>query len=752
MTTLGDAVHGREDREVNAGAALGWVVDDAKRARSQPLPHKEFRPDIEGIRAIAVVSVVLFHAGVPGLDGGFVGVDVFFVISGFLITGMLWRQARTSGTVRLREFYGARARRLLPASALVGVVTMIASAMLLSPLQVKTTSIDAITSALYVSNYWFISNGCNYFRKDNLLTPSPFQHYWSLGVEEQFYLLWPILIIVTAWLVRRVRRLSTEPEAASVRPYVVVLALVAIVSFALSLVITYVIPPIAYFSLPTRAWELAAGGLIALTAGLWRRLPSKPAALAGWTGVALIGLACLGLSPATSYPGVAALLPTAGAALIIGAGCAGPSRGCGRALGLSPMRWIGRVSYSWYLWHWPVLVLTPALLGRAMGWPTTTVAVAVSLGLAVLTSRYVENPLRFSDRIRLRPRNSLALGAAATAIAVVVGVVPLLVAQDPVGHGPAATPLIIRVAPVPPGSGIAAYDDAVQQALAQVQSAVVAGLEPKAVPSNLTPALGGSTDQIASMLTNGCLLVGFQSAQPECVAGDRESPTTVALIGDSHAAMFNPAFEMLAVQRGWRLEMLSKAACPIVGLPLTAHFNAVAEAVERCAQWRDQIFARLRAERPQLIVVSSAASYGPDGSGIWGQQGFDSYNSGWVGGLADLVRQLRENGSQVLVLGATPGPRSTPSTCLSGHLDDVTACAYPWPAEFNKGMTTQARAIESAGGQFADLTEVLCSDGRCPVIVGNTLVFCDGGHLTREYSEILAPLMGALADRARALG
>jgi peptidoglycan/LPS O-acetylase OafA/YrhL len=697
--------------------------------------------------------VVLFHAGMPGIKGGFVGVDVFFVISGFLITGLLWRQARTSGTVGLREFYGARARRLLPASALVGVVTMIASALLLSPLQVKTTSIDAITSALYVSNYWFIASGCNYFRKDNLLTPSPFQHYWSLGVEEQFYLVWPVLIIVTAWLVRRLRRRSPAPEApASARPYVAVLALVAIVSFALSLVLTYVMPPIAYFSLPTRAWQLAAGGLVALTAGLWRRLPAISAAVAGWTGLALIVVACTELSPTTTYPGVAALLPTIGTALIIGAGCAGPSRGCGRALGLSPMRAIGRVSYSWYLWHWPVLVLTPALLGHAMGLPATMVAVLVSLGLAVLTFKYIENPLRFSDRIRLRPRNSLALGAAATAMAVAVGVVSLLMVQNPVGHGPAAQPLTITVAPVPPGSDLAAYDDAVRQAFTQVQSAVAAGLEMRAVPSNLTPPLGGMTDEIASILTNGCLLVGFQSAQPECVAGDPDSPTTVALIGDSHAAMLNPAFEKLAAQRGWRLEMLSKAACPIVDLPLAAHFNDVAEAIEQCAQWRDQILARLRAERPQLVVVSSAGSYGPDGSGIWGQPNFNSYNSAWIGGLADLVRQLRGNGSHVLVLGAAPGPRSTPSICLSGHLDDATASAYSWPPEFNRGITTQAQAIEAAGGKFADLTGLLCSDSRCPVIIGNSLVFCDAGHLTRKYSEILAPVMGALADRARAYG
>jgi peptidoglycan/LPS O-acetylase OafA/YrhL len=181
---------------------------------------KEYRPDIEGLRAVAVLAVVLFHADLPGVGGGFVGVDVFFVISGFLITGLLWRETTAVGTVRLRSFFGARARRLLPASALVGVVTMIAAALLLPPLQVWSVTMDGITSALYVCNYWFISSGVNYFGHQSVLSPSPFQHYWSLGVEEQFYLVWPILIIGTASLVRRMRRGTTKAEAtSSVRPY-----------------------------------------------------------------------------------------------------------------------------------------------------------------------------------------------------------------------------------------------------------------------------------------------------------------------------------------------------------------------------------------------------------------------------------------------------------------------------------------------------------------------------------------------------
>ena len=244
-----------------------------------------------------MLAVVLFHAAVPGLGGGYVGVDVFFVISGFLITGLLWREVSTTGTVRLRSFYGARARRLLPASAAVGVITMIASAILLPPLQARPAISDGIASALYVSNYQFVLRGVDYFA--NHVSASPFLHYWSLGVEEQFYLVWAPMILGTAWLIRRVRRRTRTEATSSRRPYLVVLALVAAVSFALSFLATYVVPAAAFYSLPTRAWQLAIGGLIALTAGQWRRLAALPAAITGWAGLALILLACTWLTPTT---------------------------------------------------------------------------------------------------------------------------------------------------------------------------------------------------------------------------------------------------------------------------------------------------------------------------------------------------------------------------------------------------------------------------------------------------------------------
>ncbi len=721
--------------------------------QNRGLAQRAFRADIEGLRAVAVLAVVFYHAEIPGISGGFVGVDVFFVISGFLITGLLWREVSSTGSVRLRGFFGARARRLLPASALVGVVTVIGAAVLLPPLQARTVMGDGIASALYVGNYRFILQGVDYSAP--LLSPSPFQHYWSLAVEEQFYLVWPVLIIGTAWLIRRVRRRSRADGAdgadviASQRPFLVVLALVAVFSLALSLVASYWAPFVAFFSLPTRAWQLALGGLVALTAASWRRLPLGAAVFIGWAGLGLILLACIWLGPDTLYPGTAALLPTVGAMLVIGAGCAVADQGCGRALAVSPMRAIGRVSYSWYLWHWPVLIFAPLIVGHALGITGRLTAALISLGLAALTLRFVENPLRFSPAIRGSAWRSLGLGAGATAVAVCVAAALLVVVPTPIGRGVPAPVLTVATAPPPSGSGVDAYDAEVERAFAQVQAAVTASADLEAVPSNLAPPLVDAASEADAVLFDGCLRTPFQSGHPECVMGDTASSTTVALIGDSHAAMWTPAFQDAAAQRRWRLLMLAKGACPMMDLPITNLLRRLVQQFQQCEQWRAEILDRLRAERPDLVVLSMWRGYGIDES----LTGFTAFDPVWIDTLTRLVQQLRSTGATVLVLGPTPNPQRLVPVCLSGHLNDVTACTPARSAAVDQsGIAAEDAATTAGGGHYADLTELFCTADRCPVIVGNTLVFFDRYHLTLEYSRALAPAMAALADRTLALG
>ncbi|WP_165607985.1 acyltransferase family protein, partial [Mycobacterium alsense] len=436
----------------------------------------------------------------------------------------------------------------------------------------------------------------------------------------QFYLVWPALIIGTTWLVRRVRRRAQADAPSLQRPYLVVLAIVGALSFAASLVLTQVLPPMAFFSLPTRAWELAAGGLVALTVGRWRRLPTWPAAAAGWAGLSLILLSCCYLSPNTPYPGSAALLPVLGTALVIGAGCAAPSQGCGRVLAISPMRAVGRVSYSWYLWHWPVLSIALWSFAPVMG-HTLWLALAgilISLGFAVVTLRLIENPLRFANFARRSAMRSLALGGVATGVAVGVGIA--LQVPDPVGRGAPATALTVTAVDPPAGSDMNAYDVAVQHAFTQVQAAVAASAGLTAVPSNLEPPLAHAAFKGPLGGSKGCLRGLYQVGQPECASGDTNSPTTVALVGDSHAAMWYPAFEQIATQRHWRLETLAKAACPLLDLPTIN--SAVDRAYTECDQWRGQITARLRAEHPRLVVLSMRRAYR--------QPGITSYDPAWI--------------------------------------------------------------------------------------------------------------------------
>jgi len=719
-----------------------------EKQQSRHPDHKKFRPDIEGLRAVAVLAVVLFHAEMPGISGGFVGVDVFFVISGFLITGLLWRETSNTGTVRLLSFYGARARRLLPASATVGVFIMVSSALVLPPLEARTVMEDGIASALYVSNYRFALQGVEYLA--SLAPPSPFQHYWSLGVEEQFYLVWAPLMLGAVWLIRWVRaRRRVRTETATTRgAYLAVLTLVAAVSLAVSLAATYWAPSLAFFSLPTRAWQLAAGGLVALTVTHWHRLPTRAAVIVGWAGLALIVVACFCLSQTTLYPGVAAILPTLGAVLVIGAGCATPTLGCGRVLGLRPMQWLGRISYSLYLWHWPILLLLLWSIAPVVGHTLLlgTGGILFSIGLAVLTLRFIENPLRFSPKIRNSPGRSLALGGVATVVAVCVGFA--LQAPQPVGRGAPAKALTVATVPLPAGAGPAAQDAAVRQAFAQVQAAVALSAELKAVPSNLEPSLASAARKDQRLTDDGCVRSFLEVAQPECAMGDTSSSTSIALVGDSNAAMWNPAFRQAAEQHHWRLEALSKAGCPMLDLPM---LNPIlGREYSECEEWRAGIVARLQAEHPKLVVLSMLRRYGPKYG--W-SVGFTSYESAWLESLTRVVKQMRSIGAQVLVLGPIPDPLAPIPDCLSVHLDDATACA---PARSKAvtvdGIAAEAVATKAGGGEYVDISDLFCTTDRCPVIVGNTLVYLDRNHVTNQYSEALAPVMGALAARALAQG
>ena len=672
---------------------------------------------------MAVLAVIAFHSGAVG--GGFVGVDVFFVISGFLITRLLWAELAATGRIGLPRFFAARARRLLPAAGVVLVATAAAAAVLLPPLQARSVLDDGLASALYVGNYRFAITETDYLGHT---APSPFQHYWSLGVEEQFYLLWPVLLIGIGLLAGH-RRPGGKPGPL---PYLVVISAAAIASFMLSLAWTRTAPPWAFFSLPTRAWELAAGGLLALSAPWWRRMPAAWAGLAGIGGLVLIGWAVLSLDQNTAYPGMAALLPVAGTALVIAAGCALPARGAGRLLSMPWMRAVGRLSYSWYLWHWPVLVFAPILVGHPLGWAGRAAAVAMSFALAVLTLRYIENPLRSAVRLRRSAGRSLALGSAITAVAVCAALALAMVVPGSVGRGTPASTAVMYTA-----------TDRLGEAVASVQSAVAASAAQDQVPAALSPPLDRAASDKPTAFLDGCVRSWQETGVPLCESGDTAGSTTVALVGDSHAAMWQPALEPIAAQSGWRLLTMTKTTCPLQDVGIFSPY--LGRDYTECAQWRGEVLDRLEAEKPRLVVVSMSRRYGAD-------FGFTSYDADWTTSLADLVTELRaRTGARVLILGPVPDPHTDVPVCLSAHLDDVAACT-PGRSQalFAPRVSRESDATERAGGQYADLAPLFCTAERCPVIVGANLVYRDDNHITVVYARALAPVMGLIARDALA--
>ena len=383
------AAGSRRMKGTDAGTEAGLVRRD-----------RQFRPDIAGMRALAVALVVLYHAGLSAVSGGFVGVDVFFVISGFVITGVLLRERDKTGGTSLLAFYARRARRILPAATVVIIVTILISYRWLGFIAGDQVSADAKTAALFFANFHFISLSTNYFTAT--LPPSPLQHFWSLAVEEQFYFVYPAIFLGAAVVWKRF------PLA---RKLAVVLLAVIVASFVLSVVQTSTNANAAYFSPFTRAWELALGALVAIGARPLSKIPSALAGILTWVGMACVLVAAFGYSGATTYPGAAVALPVLGAAAMIAGGTAAPALGVEALLRWAPFQWLGAISYSLYLWHWPVLIVAKEHASQPLSLAHNLVLVLVAVALSVASYLLIENPVRNARWLSRRNLASLALGA-----------------------------------------------------------------------------------------------------------------------------------------------------------------------------------------------------------------------------------------------------------------------------------------------------------------------------------------------------
>ncbi|MGW0855482.1 acyltransferase family protein [Streptomyces sp. NPDC002690] len=671
-----------------------------------PVPAHRHRPDIQGLRAVAVGLVVLSHAGVAGVAGGYVGVDVFFVISGFLITSLLLREHASTGRVSIRAFYARRALRLLPAASLVTVATLAGAWAFLSKARLAEYAGDALSSALYLVNFRLARSGTDYLAQDS--PPSPFQHFWSLAVEEQFYLVWPLLLLLALRLARgRYARVALP------------LGAVCLGSFALSVLLTRSSASWAYFSTPARAWELGAGAMAALAAGrLDRARPWFVAALS-WSGLACVLVAALRYDDATPFPGYHAALPVLGAALVLGAGGAPARYGAGLLLGRRPLVWIGGLSYGWYLWHWPLLVIGPMALGDGDGGvPTALALCAAALVLSWLTLHLVENPVRFHRALKERPRRALMLGAglsaAITALALTAAAVPLVIET-----GPPAPALARELAGAP--------DPAAR--LAQLLSA-----PPTELPANLTPGPAGVKAARSAVYRDGCHVSYDGGEVRSCVYGDPAGSRTVVLFGDSHAAQWFPAFQRLATDHHWKLISLTKASCKTAEVTIISDHRPYTT----CDTWREKALARIESLRPDLVVVSSSDAGDPfhPTADPLGQ---------WTDGFETVYRRLAAHGARVAALLDTPWPKGDPVDCAANNSTRLRACENSYSASAHDPVRADAvrTAASATGATLVDPRAWICDTRahRCPVVVGNVSVYRDTSHLSDGYTAALTPVL-----------
>jgi peptidoglycan/LPS O-acetylase OafA/YrhL len=674
---------------------------------------------------VAIVAVLVFHAGVPHLAGGFVGVDVFFVISGFLITQRLLRPLREGQRLSLRDFYARRARRILPAAGVVLLAVLALGWLTLPPLRQVDLVHDVVACAIDVPNWWFISGQVDYSRAG--LAVSPVLHYWSLGVEEQFYLVWPGLLLVAAAIARR-RRLALPGVV------VAMLAVVITVSFVLSMVLTSSDQPLAFLGSPTRAWQFGVGALLAVwlpfggaapvapgiglgtpdnAAPGRSRIPAPPGWV-GWIGLAAIAAAVVGFDGQTPYPGVAALLPTLGTAAVIAAGAglasAGPVGGRFLAPGLwlstAPMRMLGRLSFAWYLWHWPVLVLTEAVVG-ALAWPLRVALVLASVVPAWMTMRLVEDKVRFAGPLLRRPGLSLAAGAIAVCL-------PLLAAS---ALGASAREL----AGAKVSSAAASVPATVSDPFGAAAQAAGGAVDP--APANARADL--------PTYPKLCQLDAATLVSPPCVIGP-VGRAHVVLLGDSHAVEWLSGVQQVASARGWDVEMLAKGGCP---LPL---FMTVPTELGRpyaeCTTWRESVLSRLASEpKPTVIFVSSMNHYLSDQTVVM---------AGWRASLARLSRL----GVPIVYLRDNPYPGSDVPACISGAASNWAHCAFPRASGLPEDpLATAITAGRVPGVTMVDLTGLLCPPGpsTCPAVLGHTLLYKDISHLTNTAVLRLTPALDA---------
>ena len=487
---------------------------------------------IQGLRALAALLVTLFHA--KWVSGGFIGVDIFYVISGFLITGLLIREIERTGTINFKEFYARRFKRLLPTSFFVLAITAVFSWLLIPATMRSSLGRDIIAAGLYVSNYLFAWWQADYQNLD--ATPSPVIHYWSLAVEEQFYLLWPLLILLFFMLATKLKKKIA---------LTVLIAAVTALSFVFSIYQTETSPIWAFYSLPTRAWELGLGALLVLLP------PIKTKKLVGLLGFIFVIASAFIFNETTAFPGLNAVLPVLGTVMLIATINSWPPF-LNDVANSRLFQWLGEISYPLYLWHWPLLVLPSTYFARPLAVYERIIAIFATIVLADLTHRFIEEPFR---KKKILPTIVFKQSAAITLVSVLIGTTIIFTSSDRIN--------------------VSGINGAVS--LAQI----------KARPL---------------VYEDGCHANYAETKSDACEYAELDSQKTMVLYGDSHAAQWFPALAEIASRSGYKLVSLTKSACPSVDV---VRSDQGAFKMSRCKNWREDAIQRIMKMKPDVLVMSS---------------------------------------------------------------------------------------------------------------------------------------------------
>ncbi|HPT95852.1 MAG TPA: acyltransferase family protein [Microbacteriaceae bacterium] len=684
-----------------------------RRGRREASPEHaqpaHFIPHIQGLRAIAVLFVVIYHFWPGRLSGGFVGVDIFFVISGFLITGHLMREMSATGRVRLAEFWARRARRLLPASLMVLLFCSLAvMSPLIMPLSALQNEVNEIlASTFYVENWYLAFSSADYLGHGG--DPTTVQHYWSLSLEEQFYVLWPLIMLLAAWLGMKAF-LGRTPSDARLRGVIVAIAIVSALSFVFCVWFTMTNPAPSYFVTFGRMWQFGVGALIALIPMLRFQGPLMSFVL-GWGGIIALLYTAFTFDGATMFPGYAALLPTLGAAAIIAAGNTSRWWYPTRLLAIRPMQFVGNISYSLYLWHWPLIVIAPFVPFWGLTIYHRVALLGICFVLAWLTQRFVEAPARSWKVLTSRPAR-VTLWSSLGAMVVVAGVAGAAWAVNAPAYEQAQRDLAsLRESPPPCFGGAA------------VLEAECAGTDfgTTILPDPGFAGVDSPGDEQCFVQLNNAEVVSCE------FGSDEASAPRIALIGDSHAYQLLSTFQAMADAKGWHLTTFFKGACPWNATPLSTP-GAFGDA---CTQWRDGVAEEIAASDFDAVFTSAIATT------PYASAGFDSSHDAAVAGYQAAWSTVLDRGIPVVTVVDNPVWETDPNKCLRSK--GFGECDGPRADVLVENDPIRDAAAGLDGVTLLDFTNVFCDDESCFPVVGGANVYRDQDHLTVSFVNSLMP-------------